>query len=270
MKFWQGSCHLMMCQPIWYHGRSHRPILPHDVDGKLRDLIQACWNSNPSFRPTAMEACRALDGLRSLNTHYSGVLHLAMNPKKFLNSTRAILHHMMHFFCLDGQTGFKQYQVLGIYFNWVEWSQAWPHVTYKGCLCTFALILLQFKLLEGYMDMKMIMCKWLRSKLKVANALKIFKNCEGQEHDPSFKVELDFLVKLNHPHIVQLIGYCIDHFRTSIVLEWLPNDLWKLIEYQKETQKTRQPFSQFEAKALIIRIAKGLALCIVNMCSIGI
>ncbi len=101
-------------------------------------------------------------------------------------------------------------------------------------------------------------------------ALKIFKNCEGQEQDPSFQVELDFLVKLNHPHIVQLIGYCIDHFRTSIVLEWLLNDLRKLIEYQKETQKTRQSISQFEAKALIIRIAKGLALSIVNMCSIGI
>jgi len=83
-------------------------------------------------------------------------------------------------------------------------------------------------------------------------------------------VELDFLVKLNHPRIVQLIGYCIDHFRTSIVLEWLPNDLRKLIEYWKETQKTRQQLSQFEAKALIIQIAKGLALCIVNMCSIGI
>lgn len=83
-------------------------------------------------------------------------------------------------------------------------------------------------------------------------------------------MELDFLVKLNHPRIVQLIGYCIDHFRTSIVLEWLPNDLRKLIEYWKETQKTRQQLSQFEAKALIIQIAKGLALCIVNMCSIGI
>jgi hypothetical protein len=46
--------------------------------------------------------------------------------------------------------------------------------------------------------------------------------------------------------------------------------LKKLIEYQKETQKTRQLLSQFEAKALIIRIAKGLALCIVNICSIGI
>jgi serine/threonine protein kinase len=90
------------------------------------------------------------------------------------------------------------------------------------------------------------------------------------EQDPSFQLELDFLVKLNHPHIVQLIGYCIDCFRTSTVLEWLLNDPRKLIEYQKGTQKTRQPLSQFEAKALIIRIAKGLALCIVNICSIGI
>jgi serine/threonine protein kinase len=25
----------------------HRSMLPHDVDGKLRDLTQACWNSDP-------------------------------------------------------------------------------------------------------------------------------------------------------------------------------------------------------------------------------
>ncbi len=63
-------------------------MLPHDVDGKLRVLTQACWNSDPSFRPTAMKACRVLDGLRSFNTHYSGVLHLAMNPKKILEQQK--------------------------------------------------------------------------------------------------------------------------------------------------------------------------------------
>ncbi len=218
-----------------------------------------------------MEACRVLDGLRSFNTHYSGVLHIGVNPKKFLNSTRAILHHMMHFFCLDGQSGFKHLSSVGNLFQLDGVKSSMTTCDVRGLpkyLCIDPSTIQIVRRIHGHeydhvqvIEIKIEGCKY---------ALKIFKNCEGQEQDPSFRVELDFLVKLNHPHIVQLIAYCIDHFRTSILLEWLPNDPQKLIEYQKETQKTRQPLSQFEAKALITRIAKGLALCIVNICSIGI
>jgi len=165
----------------------HRPILPHDVDGKLRDLIQACWNSNPSFRPTAMEACRVLDGLRSFNTHYSGVLDLAMNPKKFLNSTRAILHHMMHFFCLDGQSGFKQISSVGNLFQLDGVKSSMTTCDMQGLpeyLRIDPSTIQIVRRIYGHEDdhVQMIEIKIEGCKY----ALKILKNFEGQEQDPSF------------------------------------------------------------------------------------
>jgi serine/threonine protein kinase len=89
--------------------------------------------------------------------------------------------------------------------------------------------------------------------------IKTFKNIEGQAQNPSFRFELDFLIKLHHPHIVRLMGYSLDCFRTSIVLEWMPSDLRKVINDRTKTKNSTRPFSKREAKSLITQIAAGMA-----------
>jgi serine/threonine protein kinase len=89
--------------------------------------------------------------------------------------------------------------------------------------------------------------------------IKTFKNIEGQGQNPSFRFELDFFIKLHHLHIVRLMGYSLDCFRTLIVLEWMPSDLRKLINVRMKTKNPRRPFSKREAKSLITQIAAGMA-----------
>jgi serine/threonine protein kinase len=84
----------------------HRPMLPLDVGGQLGDLIQACWNSDPTRRPTATEICAILDEIRCLDTHDGGFIHFAI-AKKFLNLTRPTVHRMKRFFHLFGRQGFE-------------------------------------------------------------------------------------------------------------------------------------------------------------------
>jgi len=84
----------------------HRPKLPLDVGGQLGDLIQACWNSDPTHRPTATEICAVLDEIKCLDAHDGGFMHFAI-AKKFLNLTRPTVYHMKRFFHLFGRRGFE-------------------------------------------------------------------------------------------------------------------------------------------------------------------
>jgi hypothetical protein len=82
----------------------HRPMLPLDTSEKLCDLIQDCWNLDPTRRPTATEICVVLDEIKCLDTHDGGFMHFAI-AKKFLNLTRPIVHHMKRYFRLFGRHG---------------------------------------------------------------------------------------------------------------------------------------------------------------------
>jgi len=84
----------------------HRPMLPFNIGGKLSDLIQDCWNSNPTHKPTATKICARLDEIKCLDTHDGGFMHFAI-AKKLLNLTRPTIYHMKRFFHLFGRHGFE-------------------------------------------------------------------------------------------------------------------------------------------------------------------
>jgi len=239
----------------------HRPMLPFDIGGKLRDLIQDCWNLDPTRRPTAPEICARLDEIKCLDTHDGGFMHFAI-AKKFLNLTRPTVYHMKHFFHLFGRHGFEDIETSEVEvvprLDGAESSRSTPNI--QGLPRYLRMDPSTFQALwriHGHekdsvqvIGVEVGGCKYV---------IKTFKNIEGQEQNPSFRFELDFLIKLHHPHIVRLMGYSLDCFRTSIVLEWMPSDLRKLINDRTKTKNSTSPFSKREAKSLITQIAAGMA-----------
>jgi serine/threonine protein kinase len=67
--------------------------------------------------------------------------------------------------------------------------------------------------------------------------------------------EVAILSKLRHPHIVLLVGFCVDDGRSMIVMEQLDGDLGQLIKEQSKNP----PFSQHVAIDIISQIAGGMA-----------
>jgi serine/threonine protein kinase len=239
----------------------HRPMLPLDVGGQLGDLIQACWNSDPARRPTATEICAVLDELKCLDAHDGGFMHFAI-AKKFLNLTRPTVHHMKRFFHLFGRHGFEDIEMPKVEvvprLDGAESSRSTPNI--QGLPKYLRMDPSTFQALcrihgreedsVQVIGIEVGGCKYV---------IKTFKHIEGQEQNPSFRFELDFFIKLHHPHIVQLMGYSLDCFRTSIVLEWMPSDLRKLINVRTRTKNSTRPFSKQEAKSLVTQIAAGMA-----------
>jgi serine/threonine protein kinase len=239
----------------------HRPMLPLNIGGKLSDVIQDCWNLDPTRRPTTTEICARLDEIKCLDTHDGGFMHFAI-AKKFLNLIRPTVHRMKRFFHLFGRQGFEDIETSEVevvpQLDGAESSRSTPNIQgLPRYLCMDPSTFQDFWWIHGdkedrvqVVGTKVGGCKYV---------IKIFKNIEGQEQDPSFRIELDFLVRLHHPHIVQLMGYFLDCLRTSIVLEWVPSDLRKLINDRMKTKNSIRPFSKEEAKSLITQIAAGMA-----------
>ncbi|CAK9865971.1 unnamed protein product [Sphagnum jensenii] len=239
----------------------HRPTLPLNIGGKLSDLIQDCWNSDPTRRPTATAICARLDEIKCLDTHDGGFMHFAI-AKKFLNRTRPTLHRMKRFFHLFGRQGFEDIETSEVEvvprLDGAESSRSTPNI--QGLPSYLRMDPSTFQALwriHGHEEDSVQVigievggCKYV---------IKTFKNIEGQEQNPSFRFELDFLIKLHHPHIVRLMGYSLDCFRTLIVLEWMPSDLRKLIDDRMRTKNSKMPFSKQEAKSLITQLAAGMA-----------
>jgi serine/threonine protein kinase len=239
----------------------HRPMLPLDVGGQLGNLIQACWNSDPTRRPTATEICAVLDEIKCLDAHDGGFMHFAI-AKKFLNLTRPTVHHMKRFFHLFGRRGSEDIETSEVEvvprLDGAESSRSTPNI--QGLPRYLRMDPSTFQDLwrihgdeEDFVrviGIKVGGCKYV---------IKIFKNIKGQEQNPSFQFELDFLIKLHHPRVVRLMGYSLDCFRTLIVLEWMPSDLRKLIDDRMKTKDSKTPFSKREAKSLITQIAAGMA-----------
>ncbi len=67
--------------------------------------------------------------------------------------------------------------------------------------------------------------------------------------------EVAILSKLRHPHIVLLVGFCVDDDRSMIVMEQLDGDLQQLIKKQGENP----PFPQHVAIDIISQIAACMA-----------
>ncbi len=88
---------------------------------------------------------------------------------------------------------------------------------------------------------------WLGCKLVV----KIIKS----KNIHVLQKEVAILLKLRHPCIVLLVGFCVDDDRSMIVMERLDGDLRELIEKQGKNP----PFPQHVAIGIISQIAAGMA-----------
>jgi serine/threonine protein kinase len=88
---------------------------------------------------------------------------------------------------------------------------------------------------------------WLGCKLVV----KIIKS----KNIHVLQKEVTILLKLRHPCIVLLVGFCVDDDRSMIVMERLDGDLRELIEKQGKNP----PFPQHVAIGIISQIAAGMA-----------
>jgi len=195
----------------------HRPMLPFDIGGKLRNLIQDCWNLDPTRKPTTTEICARLDEIKCLDTHDGGFMHFAI-AKKFLNLTRPTVHHMKRFFHLFGRHGFEDIETSEgevPRLDGAESSRGTPNIQgvpryLRMDPSTFQAL---WRIHGNEEDRVQVIgtqvggCKYV---------IKTFKKIEGQEQNPSFRFELEFFIKLHHPHIVRLMGYSLDCFRTSI------------------------------------------------------
>ncbi|CAK9865972.1 unnamed protein product [Sphagnum jensenii] len=185
-----------------------RPMLPIDIGGKLSDLIQDCWNSDPTRVPTATEICAILDEIKYLDTHDGGFMHFAI-AKKFLNLTRPTVHRMKRFFHLFGQRGFEDIETLEVevvsQLDGTESSRSTPNIQgLSRYLCMDPSTFQALWRIHGHEEDSVQVvgievggCKYV---------IKTVKNIEGQEQSPSFRFELDFLIKLHYPHIVRLMG----------------------------------------------------------------
>jgi serine/threonine protein kinase len=67
--------------------------------------------------------------------------------------------------------------------------------------------------------------------------------------------EVAILSKLRHPHIVLLVGFCVDDDKSMIVMEQLDGDLHQLIKEQGKNP----PFPQHVAINIISQIAASMA-----------
>jgi len=74
--------------------------------------------------------------------------------------------------------------------------------------------------------------------------------CEKQERD--FENEVGVMVRLNHPHVVQLICCCQDSTKPSILMELMPTNLERYIRGRK------YPFTPLAAVDVMSQIASGM------------
>jgi hypothetical protein len=150
----------------------HRPILPPHIGGKLSDLIQDCWNSDPTRRPTATEICAVLDQIKCLDTHDGGFMHFAI-AKKFLNMTRPTVHSMKRFFHLFGRHGSEDIETSEVevvpQLDGAESSSNTPNI--QGLPRYLCMDPSTFQLFGVYMDMQNILCKSSGLRLEVASML---------------------------------------------------------------------------------------------------
>ncbi|KAM7269781.1 hypothetical protein ACFE04_025278 [Oxalis oulophora] len=75
-----------------------------------------------------------------------------------------------------------------------------------------------------------------RLSKKSYSAVKI--HCDGERLHRVFRQELDILLRLQHDHIVKLLGYCDNQEEGALVFEYVPNrDLHEKLHSKEETAK---------------------------------
>ena len=241
-----------------------RPELPADLDEELRGLITSCWDSDPNKRPEFEDICHVLGIIRSSKPHAA----------------------------TNGSSSRKESKVVGLLdrSNWVI-----PKVitVFNGL---FAGVRGKEQMKESpepatplVVDTSVSMDIDAPSAIKIPEYLRIkpvaIQKVRRVGHGASAEVweviwlgcrlamktfypstpistlqkELNFLIQLRHPHIIQMVGLSVDsNQQCSIVMEFMRGSLQNLIKSRME-QKRAMPFDVHEALDIIKKIALGMA-----------
>lgn len=94
---------------------------------------------------------------------------------------------------------------------------------------------------------------WLSCKF----AIKLFKSKEASWNRDQLLKEVGSLIKLRHPHIVQLIGFAEASETSYLLMELMDGDLRQLIRKRNQPEGVG-PFMRSEVISIITQIAKGM------------
>ncbi|KAG0591208.1 hypothetical protein KC19_1G158100 [Ceratodon purpureus] len=254
-----------------------RPELPADLDEGWRGLITTCWDSDPSKRPEFEDICHVLGIIRSSKPHVASngtslgteskmlrlLKHGSLNTWVFPRVISAVSglfvgvqskqqaatktpvisqeesvenmpvvsqEESVENMDVDGPSGIRIPEYLRIK----------PAALHKGrCIGSGA-------------SAEVWEVMWLGCKF----AMKTF---QSSTPIPALQSELDFLIQLRHPYIIQMVGLSVQSDqRCSIVMEFMGGSLRKLIRSRME-QKRVVLFDVHEALGIIRKIALGMA-----------
>jgi serine/threonine protein kinase len=197
-----------------------RPELtPSDIDHDLMQLVLKCWDAEPERRPSFSVICDTLAGIRAAREHQG----------------------------LQKQTRSE------------DSDQRWTTFKDSNDTLTCQEITTILKTLPNHLSIDPADVEWRRpigeggySKVYEVNwlgctfAVKRFTSLSA-----SLREEVQFLTKLQHPHVARLMGLSIDSNGGWIMMERMETDLQKLIH-------SSPPFGHSEAREICLKIALGL------------
>lgn len=239
-----------------------RPQLPSDLGDGLEGLIKLCWHPEPQRRPTFEDICHRLDYIRSLEP--------LMTVKS--SGIQKVLTRFREIPLIKGVLNKFSFPVhereQGANFEWTKHEENQENrlekssSIAKGNIPKYLTIdpsdLKPVRKIGTGASANVYEANWLGCKF----AVKRFKTSASI---PVLQKEIDFLIELQHPHIVRLVGFAVHPPRCMIVMECMNMDLRELInsrlmQKQNMEKKSRStgPFRPCEALDIITKIAAGM------------
>ena len=256
-----------------------RPELPGDLDSRLKGLIKECWDSDPNKRPVFENICHVLDYIRSsmpaATTISSGIANV-WNAFKKIPKIQEILNVWPR--------GVR---------SRVEAVESSIESSAKAATTTWAGNVAKESVTEGgaYADaIKIPECLKIKSEslkkvrrvgkgsfakvyeatwLGCTFAVKRINKFDSAGSISVLQREVDFLIQLRHPYIIQIVGFSVDkEERCLIVMEYMDGSLRDLINNRMkrkvavtkiDSSQPVLPFESHEAVCIIKKIALGMA-----------
>jgi serine/threonine protein kinase len=252
-----------------------RPELPGDLDSDLKGLIESCWHNDPNQRPVFENICVVLDYIRS---SMPAVTNKSSGIGKVWNVFRQIPHvqGMLNGWLSGVRDRAQPVEPssaqsstwagnMGIGSGRPELVANADAIQIPECLKIKPATLKKVRKIGSGSTAKVYEVTWLGCTF----ALKRLKKLDNAASISALQHELDFLIQLRHPYIIQLVGFSVDEQeRCSIVMEFMKGSLRDVINsrVQKKTTATKtnssQPVLLFEfqeAVGIITKIALGMA-----------
>ncbi|KAG0622116.1 hypothetical protein M758_3G073300 [Ceratodon purpureus] len=213
-----------------------RPELPCNLDGTLMELIKSCWAHDPNDRPRFENICERLVGM-SAKTTSEGVAPLSSSwqddESRFSSSYQ------------NDDQGSKQVSLNNIFYDLKDHPLTIiEHTDLKN----------PRRIGKLAPNSRVYEATWLGCTF----AVKRFRIPIAGVDATGQAGELEFMISLSHPQIVQLVGVSFGPYQElMIVMELMDCSLRELIT--SRMQERTLPFDIHEAVLIIRKIALGMA-----------